>query len=331
MSAAASSDFVRAMGPVAREILGKPAWENKAELRYGTRGSLKITLTSGVWFDNESGKGGGVLDFVQDRRRLDRDGAILWLQERGHIPKPEPKPRIVAAYDYVDADGLLLFQVCRFEPKDFRQRRPNGADGWIWNMAGISKVLYRLPAIIAAVAKGNTIYVVEGEKGADAVESIGLVATCSPGGAGKWRAEYSAALVGADVVILPDHDTPGRKHAEQVATFLNGIAARVRVVLLPGLPEKGDAADWIASGGTAAALEEIAASVPRFDVPRDPKPKPPPAQTASLDGLDLTEDGIALAFTKEHQDHLRFDPRAGCDAFDLGSRPVLTGHTKRYA
>jgi putative DNA primase/helicase len=196
MSATASSEFVRAMGPVAREILGEPTEENKTkrELRYGTRGSLKISLATGTWFDNEAGKGGGVLDFVQNRKGLDRDGAIVWLQERGHIPKAdEPKPggkRIVATYDYTNTNGDLLFQVARYEPKDFRQRRPDGNGGWIWKMAGVEKVLYRLPAVIAAVAAGHTIFIVEGEKAVHALESLGLAGTCSPGGAGKWRAEY---------------------------------------------------------------------------------------------------------------------------------------------
>src|SRR5262249_11416724 len=59
---------------------------------------------------------------------------------------------------------------------------------------------------------------------------------------------------GADVVILPDNDEPGRKHAKQVAQALYGIAASIKVVELPGLPPKGDVTDWIWDGGTREQL-----------------------------------------------------------------------------
>jgi putative DNA primase/helicase len=246
MSAFASgAEFAQAMGPVARQILGEPTEENRAkrELRYGTRGSLKINLADGTWYDNEAGDGGGVLKFVQVKKSLDKAGAIHWLQEQGHINAPKPKSgsrRIVETYDYPNAAGELLFQVVRYEPKDFRQRRADGA----WTTADVEKVLYRLPRVIAAVAAaGEAIFVVEGEKAVHALESFGLTATCSPGGAGKWRPEYSPCLRGADVILLPDNDEPGRKHVAQVGSYLSGVAARVRVLALPGLPEKGDIVD----------------------------------------------------------------------------------------
>jgi putative DNA primase/helicase len=270
-----------------------------------------------------------VLKFVQVQKHLDKDGALAWLQERRHITKIESR-RQVAAYDYQSDAGDLLFQVVRYEPKDFRQRRPDGNGGWIWKMADVEKVLYRLPAVIAAVAAGRTIFIVEGEKAVHALESLGLIGTCSPGGAGKWRAEYGKPLCGADVVVLPDNDPqatdpdgtprwhadgrpvlPGQDHAADVARKLSGIAHRIRVVMLPDLPLKGDPADWLANGGTAEELERIAAGTPDFDPRANPKPKPPPDPTASLQGYDLTEDGIALAFAKAHQDLLRYDHSIG--------------------
>jgi putative DNA primase/helicase len=79
---------------------------------------------------------------------------------------------------------------------------------------------------------------------------------------------------------------------------------------LPGLPEKGDIVDWIAGDGTAAALAELVANAPDFEKAK-PKPKPTPNAAASLDGYDLTEDGIGLAFAKAHQDLLRYDHSTG--------------------
>ncbi|OQY41779.1 MAG: hypothetical protein B6240_14730 [Desulfobacteraceae bacterium 4572_87] len=161
--------------------------------------------------------------------------------------------RIVKTYDYVNADGALLYQAVRIEPKSFRQRQPDGKGGWIWDMKNVDRVLYRFPEVLQA----DQVIVVEGEKDADNVSSMGLVATTNVGGAEKWAFEYSKPLEGKDVVILPDNDEPGRKHAVKVARMIHGIAKSVTVIDLPGLPEKGDVSDWIQSGGTKEALQKL--------------------------------------------------------------------------
>ncbi len=156
------------------------------------------------------------------------------------------KPRIVATYDYTDADGELLFQVVRFEPKGFRQRRPNGQGGWVWNLKGVKeRPPYRLPEVIEAVALGKTIYVVEGEKDVEAVDRAGGVATTNPGGAGKWSDEFGEVLRDASVVVVADKDGAGREHARQVAASLDGVAASVKVVE-PG--HGNDATDHLEAG-----------------------------------------------------------------------------------
>lgn len=184
----------------------------------------------------------------------------LTYSSNGNTPIAER--RTVAVYDYQDTDGKLLFQVVRFDPKDFRQRRPDGAGGYIWNLEGIQRVLYQLPKLTAWVREGRTIFIPEGEKDADNLIALGLAATTSSGGAGKWRPEYGDALVGADVVILADNDEPGLNHADDVRSKLRGKAAAVRVVRLPnrnGLPVK-DVSEWLALGGTRAELEALVAA-----------------------------------------------------------------------
>ncbi|MBM3543008.1 MAG: hypothetical protein FJX44_00650 [Alphaproteobacteria bacterium] len=170
--------------------------------------------------------------------------------------------REVAVYDYTDEHGLLLFQVVRFHPKQFRQRRPNGNGTWTWSLKGVRRVLYRLPQVIEAVTEDQAIFICEGEKAADALLKIGVTATCSPGGAGKWRADYARFLKGAHVVILPDNDEPGELHAFQVAQSLTGIAASVKVLRLPGLPHKGDPHDW---QGTLEELEQLVGEAGEVD------------------------------------------------------------------
>jgi len=171
-----------------------------------------------------------------------------------------------ATYDYRDEQGNLLYQVCRYPRKQFLQRRPNGASGWIWNLRGVRRVLYRLPYLVADA--DAPVYVTEGEKDADRLGRGGLIATTNSGGAGKWRKEYAEALQGRDVVILPDNDEPGRKHAQQVARSLHGKARSVKVVELPGLPEKGDISHWLATGHTAEELEAVVEAAPEWQPPK---------------------------------------------------------------
>lgn len=186
-------------------------------------------------------------------------------------PKPSaaaPKAlgRIVAEYEYVSAGGELLFQALRYDPKDFRQRRPDGRGGWAWSLGSVPRVLYRLPDVLAAAQAGKPVYVCEGEKDADALHALGLAATTAPMGAKskseEWLESYTEALHGANVVILEDNDDAGRTHAGIVAAALQGQAKRVRVVSLPGLPDKGDVSDWLHAGGTPAALVQIARDTP---------------------------------------------------------------------
>jgi putative DNA primase/helicase len=170
--------------------------------------------------------------------------------------RPTTERKIVATYPYLDERRALLFEVVRLAPKSFRQRRPDGRGGWTWSLGDVRRVLYRFPELIAADA-AKPVFCVEGERDVASLEALGVVATTNAGGAGKWRPEYGEALRGRHVVILPDNDDVGRKHAEQVARALTGVAAGVSVVELPGLAAKGDVTDWIAAGGTGGRLREL--------------------------------------------------------------------------
>ncbi len=168
------------------------------------------------------------------------------------------KGRVIeATYDYRDQDGKLLFQAVRYVGKEFSQRRPDGNGGWIWNLEGVRRVLYRLPELLAADPSA-TVFLVEGEKDVDRLRAGGLVATCSPMGAGKWRREYAETLAGRNVVIIPDNDQPGRGHAQAEEQSLRGVAASVKMLTLSGLPDKGDVSDWLDAGHTVEELRDLA-------------------------------------------------------------------------
>lgn len=176
------------------------------------------------------------------------------------------RQRMVKSFDYHDADGNVLFRVCRMEPKAFPQQRPTPSGGWEWGLGDIAPVLYRLPAIIEAVAAERRIYIAEGEKDVDAMVDLGLSATTSPMGAGKWRDAYAEVLAGADVVVFPDNDEPGHLHAQDIADSLKAQGCTVRVVPLPDLALKGDVSDWLANGGTLAKLEALVARTELWNI-----------------------------------------------------------------
>lgn len=279
---------------VAALLLGEPNAQlsKEKELRYGTHGSLAIDTDKNTFFDHESNEGGGVLDLILRHDGIaTRSQAVDWLKEHGialpaanglqarmaqrrketmaaraaektvtdrvesTVTATAEKPvkaRVIATYDYRAEDGGLLFQVQRFEPKKFVQRRPAG-DGWEYKVQGTRQVPYRLPELVAAPLS-STIYIVEGEKDADRLAALGLVATCNAGGAGKWKSCHSEHLKDRTVILIPDNDDAGRAHVQKVAKSLKGIAAHVRIMELTGLPEKGDVSDWLDAGGTREQL-----------------------------------------------------------------------------
>src|SRR5204863_3131772 len=107
----------------------------------------------GQWFDHENEIGGGPLDLLRVKGGISNGEVVAWLRaelgitiERGHR---QEQSRIAAVYDYRAEDGTLLFQAVRFQPKDFKQRRPDGKGGWVWKLGNVRRVPYRLPELIA--------------------------------------------------------------------------------------------------------------------------------------------------------------------------------------
>jgi hypothetical protein len=171
-----------------------------------------------------------------------------------------PPPVEIAAYDYQDATGRVRFQVVRYAPKDFRQCRIDERGTRIWNMDGVERLPYRLPEVLAADTA--EVWIVEGEKDVEALREIkGTVATCNPGGAGKWLPAFSQHLRGKGVLLIPDRDGPGAKHAAIVLASLAGLVKWVKWIELP--PEhKGRAVKDVSDLCTAcASLDDFAATL----------------------------------------------------------------------
>jgi 5S rRNA maturation endonuclease (ribonuclease M5) len=210
------------------------------------------------------------------------------MPSKGHANGNGQPSKIVATYDYRDENNVLLYQAVRYEPKDFRQRSPKPGGGWNWSTKGVRRVLYRLPELLAADPT-TIVFIDEGEKDVDRLRTMGLVATCNVGGASKsdektkWLKEYNDSLRGRHVVILVDNDEAGRAHALSIAKSLRGIAASVKLLYLPGLPDKGDVSDWLNSGGTKEELLALAEMTPEYGVrePGDEPDEPFPGEPSS--------------------------------------------------
>ena len=228
----------------------------------------------------DGGKGGSVIDLVAAVRfNGDINQAQEWLGNHlGLTPTMETVPNPtgggthydrlisdgfaeVCRYDYTDAAGAVIFQVVRLQhPEKGKEFLQCAADGK-WSVKGIEKVLYNLPQ----VAKADAVIVVEGEKDVQTLAGWNMVATCNPGGAGKWQDSFSATLAGKDVVLLLDNDPAGQNHGAIVAGSLAGKAKSIRVLTVSKLP-KGDVTDWAEQeGGAAEALLALIAEAKPVD------------------------------------------------------------------
>jgi hypothetical protein len=182
----------------------------------------------------------------------------------------EVRPRVVQAYDYQDEQGVLLYQNVRYEPKEFRQRRPNGEGSFTWSLKGVRRVPYRLPELVRSSAE--TLFLAEGEKDADNLAAAGLLASSFK----NWRPEFNEYIKRfASVVILCDHDRSGVKQAADAASIIGNSARELKVLDLYAdepLPEKGgkDVSDWLPSTGTVDGMLALAAAAPTWHEVRQP-------------------------------------------------------------
>jgi len=177
--------------------------------------------------------------------------ADLFLEERKPaVERLWDGMEVEETYDYRDEDGALLFQVVRCKGKRFLQRRPDHTSktGWRYNLDSVRRVPYRLPRILDAMREGKEILIVEGEADVHAAEAAGRVATCNPGGAGKWRPEYNHYFKDASILLVGDNDEPGKEHVRQLALHLGSVAREVRIAEVADVEGVKDLRDHLGKG-----------------------------------------------------------------------------------
>jgi len=223
----------------------------------------------------------------------------------------------VETYTYCYAEGGPTFQVARYEmrnpshpafgEKKFIQRahKPEHPDagkkgcpeGYVWGRKDIDPFLYRRPRVVSAIEEDEIVLFVEGEKDVHTAEDYGLVATCNPGGAAKgndpgrkFTEAMAETLEGADIVIIPDNDAPGREFARAVAKRVYPKAKRVRIVELPDVEEGGDLTDYLNGSHTVEDFEALVEETEPFE--------PPPETVDEL--IDRAREKGDTAYVYEH-------------------------------
>lgn len=280
--------FPQIIVQVATHYWGDPnhSLSSPNELRFGNHGSKSVNVQKGAWYDFEANIGGGVVELI--RHEEPNVSIPDRLSAFGVAPSKSAKKQ-QKIYDYRDKTGKTIYQIVRIDTpagKNYRQRSISDDGTIIWNMHGVTPIPYRLPELHASEAP---VFIVEGEKCADALSNIDLTATTNHGGAGKWWSTLTQHFQGRDVIIIPDNDSPGYKHAAIVAAALNGVANTIKIITLPDQREKDDVFDWIAKGGTKQALLELVDAASLYSSDQNPT-LDSPAETISILGWDGLQD-----------------------------------------
>lgn len=242
--------------------------------------SLGVDMEKGLWHCRSRCGGGDHITWLEKAGGMRRADAIAHLLALAGMPRAVPK--VVARYWYTDPDGTIIGLKERVEPgpkgksKTFRWHHVDEAG----QKASPAKkptecaTIYRAHEVKQAVTEGNVVVVVEGEKAADALARLGVCATSSEDGAGKWGPQHTRHFEGARVLVLPDNDAPGHAHAASVVRQLVPVATSVWRLSLPGLPEKGDVVDWLAAGHTVEEMWQLLDGASAIDDVGDLPPDP---------------------------------------------------------
>lgn len=266
-------DVIRSYGVTLTPVKNKPEMLGICPLHNEKTPSFYVNIDKQTFHCFGCGAGGSVIDFVEKKENISIGSAMEKLsiklknknesnlQRHGKVGKPQ-SPN--STYDYIGINNNVCFSVERFEsPKRFIQCH-HVNDRKVYSMDGVQRILYRLPQISVA----QRVVITEGEKDVETLVSLGYEATCNPGGAGKWLEGYTETLVGKEIIIIPDNDEPGRKHAELVSKSLSGKAKSIKIVNVP--VEYKDISEWVSADKDAKEnLEKLIqkTSVLGLDIP----------------------------------------------------------------
>lgn len=218
--------------------------------------SMSVDTEKGLWKCFAGCGGGSVIDLIAKFENLsigevlkgtDTPPTTRWKPPESKNENQDAVAKVEKVYSYQDALGKEVYQVLRYVPKTFRQRRPDGKGGWVWSMDGVNRVLYRLPMVL----KSQTVALAEGEKDAENLTRLGWCGTTHVSGSKNWLDAYSETLSGKDLLLFHDNDKAGEEWKNQVFDSCAGKCKTIRVVSIPKTFK--DVSDYIDSFANESA------------------------------------------------------------------------------
>lgn len=222
-----------------------------------------ITYLQREWATDEN----GVFDGIAKRvgRQIVQSYGLL----ENTMPDSTRQKSVIATYNYFSKDGDLLFFKERYEPKGFGLFRVSSDGCSVPGISGIEKPLYRVLELEAS-RKSEFVFLPEGEKDADNIADLGLIATTNACGAEHWEPQYTQCLKDRHVVILQDDDDAGDRRTKMLVKHLLPATASLRAIRFynhdPKVVGEKDVSDWILSGGTMEMLLDLVKSARAINV-----------------------------------------------------------------
>lgn len=185
------------------------------------------------------------------------------------LEKPKKKAVPVKWFNYIDENGLLLYQNIRYEPKTFSQRRKSTPEekkktgyAWVNKLGDVRRILYNLPELIKPENQERLLMIPEGEGKVDSLKNLGILATTNINGGKYWDPGYNPYFKDRHVVICEDNDTTGKERSTKLIANILPLCKSLKILTFEQLPEHGDIKDWIEQGGTKEHLAELLKELP---------------------------------------------------------------------
>jgi putative DNA primase/helicase len=320
--------------------------------------STSINLKTGKWADFAAdAKGGDLVSLLAAINRTDQAeaareiGRQLGIEVETPAEKPKRKgqewTQVVPAPDHVpppalrhfhygppeaswcyrNAAGHVVGWIARFRkseggkevmPCTWARNLQTGEETWKWLSFPKPRPLYGLDLL--AAKPDVRVFVVEGEKCAEALRQFGALTVTWPGGCKALQHVDWSPLAGRKVTIWPDADEPGRKAARQIAEILHGQGCQVRTVSPPdGVPDGWDVADAVADGWTKEQIGALLAAATDYT----PKPEPPKTEKKPLSEAVVQESDRPFDFLGHDQGQFYY--------LSHGSRQIVSLNARQHA